>query len=186
MEVEHTPRKENMHESCRLLRLWCSPNTIHVVVVAPDAGSRRRRGLGRGAAYAPIALLGGPAVVRGPLRGPRPWPTATKPHRRACPYSSSSATTIVLCWEIYASPKLKNDGEREMAVYLVVDARSAAVCASAVAPVSLSRARSHRCVAASGAAQASAPGFVRADAAIPGASGAAAPPHRDARPHLHC
>ena len=70
MEVEHTPRKENIRESRRLLRLWCSPNTIHVVVVALDVGSRCRRALGRGAAYAPVVLLGGPTVVRRPLQGP--------------------------------------------------------------------------------------------------------------------
>jgi len=156
MEVEHTPRKENIRESRRLLRLWCSPNTIHVVVVAPDAGSRCRRALGHGAAYAPVALLGGPAIVRRPLRGLRPWSAATKPRRRACPFPSSSATTIVLCWEIYASPKLKNDGEREMAVYLIIDARSTAVYAKAAAPVPLSRVRPRRCAAASGAARGSA------------------------------
>lgn len=110
MEVEHTPIGKKIHARAVASSVFGAPPTPFA---APDAGSRRRRVLGRAVAYAPVALLGGPAVVRRPLWGPRPWPAAAKPRHRVCPCSSSSATTIVLCWEICASKAKRRRRERD-------------------------------------------------------------------------
>jgi hypothetical protein len=100
--------------------------------------------------------LGGPAIMRRPLWGPH-------------------MSLLLLLYDHHCFvpgdlrfTKAKKMTGREMAVYLAVAARSAAVCARVAAPVPLSRARPRRCAAASGTARASAPGSARADAAITG------------------